>query len=176
MKKNKKKYKFYTSLPLMLGILFIIALAFALFLFITIYEPMRVQLLDNLVLLFFMILFLVILPILIFILTAPRFLKLLVIDKDGIKSSLFHYFKRKEIHWEEVKEVSYYSRIYPFLMVSMSGTIEGMEYEEIIKRKDILQLSLSKKVLEAFNAYCPIEIKGLPKELIDGANNKETKN
>lgn len=170
MKKNKNKYKFYTSLPLMLGILFGIALAFALFLFITIYEPMRVQFLDNPLYIVVSVIFLVILPIASFILTAPRFLVLLVIDKDGIKSSLFHYFKRKEILWEDVKEVRYYSRIYPFLMVSMNGTIEGMEYEEIIKRKDIFQVSLEKKVLEAFNAFCPLEIIGLPEKITNTKN------
>lgn len=146
----------------MTGIIIIIALCFALFLFMMIHEPARAQTLENPLYLVVLVFFTVFLPIVCFIFAVPRFLTLLEIDESGIKTSVFHILKRKKVLWNEVWEVRYYFRVLPFIFVAVNGSLYGLTYEEIVKRKDVIQITLTKKVLEAFKAYCPLDIINLP--------------
>lgn len=165
--KEIKKIKIFSSVPMMGGMIFMLILSYGLFLFVMLYEPARIQMLDNPWYIVIMSLFTVIAATFAFIYTARRWFTLLVIDSRGIKTSLFHFFYRKVIPWDNVKEILYYERLSPFIFITDGESLQNLTYEEIIKRKDVLQISLTSKLYKMISSYSSKPILGLTQEKID---------
>ena len=169
--KNKSekplKTKFFASVPMMAGMIFMLVLGFSLFLFCLLHKPAREQLIYSPFYCAIICFFLVFLPVLGFAITARRWFTVLSLDEKGVKTSLFHFFYRKQMAWEEIAEVRYYERIIPFVLISQNESLLGLEYGEIIKRKDVLQVSLNQKVYKVIGKYYSRPIIGLDDKSIN---------
>ena len=97
------------------------------------------------------------------------FLSVLVIDCNGIKNNLFGIFPVKKTSWEEMYEIRYYERLRPFLLFSKCS-LENLTYNQIItviKRKDAVQVELTKKVYQAVISFTEKPIVDLTEEKIE---------
>lgn len=165
--KEIKKIKIFSSVPMMGGMIFMLILGYGLFLFVAIHKPAREQILFNPIFCIIFCFFTIISATFAFIYTARRWFTLLVIDSRGIKTSLFHFFYRKVIPWDNVKEILYYERLSPFIFITDGESLQNLTYEEIIKRKDVLQISLTSKLYKMISSYSSKPILGLTQEKID---------
>jgi hypothetical protein len=165
--KEIKKIKIFSSVPMMGGMIFMLILSYGLFLFVMLYEPARIQMFENLLSLVILCIGTIGLSTIAFIYTARRWFTLLVIDSKGIRTSLFHFFYRKVIPWENVKEILYYERLSPFIFITDGESLQNLTYEEIIKRKDVLQISLTSKLYKMISSYSSKPILGLTQEKVD---------
>ena len=162
-----KKVKKFASVPLMLIIIFTLIVAYSLFLFILLFPDCRNQLIEQPFALAIGCFFTGFLPIVLVICTARRCFTLLVIDEKGITTSLFHFFYRRVFKWDEITEIMYYERLIPFLFVSKNVYLTEMDYDEIIKRKDVLQISLTPKIYKAITNFTDRPIVGLTEDKIE---------
>ena len=161
------KTKFFASVPMMAGMIFMLVMCFSLFLFCVVFQPIRVQIFEKIFRFLIICFFLVFSPVLAFAMTARRWFTVLSLDDKGVKTSLFHFFYRKQMAWEEIAEVRYYERIIPFVLISQNESLLGLEYGEIIKRKDVLQVSLNQKVYKVISKYYSRPIIGLEDKSIN---------
>lgn len=165
--KEIKKIKIFSSVPMMGGMIFMLILSYGLFLFVMLYEPARIQMFENPFSLVILCIGTIGLASIAFIYTAKRWFTLLVIDGKGIRTSLFHFFYRKVIPWDNVTEILYYERLAPFIFLTDGESLQNLTYEEIIKRKDTLQISLTPKVYKIISSYSCKTILGLTRDKID---------
>lgn len=108
----------------------------------------------------------VILPITMVLFTARRVFSTISINKHGIKRTCFKVFYKLEMPWDGIREIRYCERIGPYLMISKTESIEKWTFENMIKRKDILQIALTPKVYKAIKPYLQQPILGLTEEKI----------
>ena len=165
--KNLKKVKIFASIPMMLGMIFSLVLGYGLFIFIAAYEPARVQILYEPFTCIMVCIFTLGCATFAFCYTARRWFTLLVISEKGIETSLFHFFYRKRISWDDVTEILYYERLSPFIFITDGESIQNLIYDKITARKDVLQVSLTPKVYKIISLYYKNSIIGLTQEKID---------
>lgn len=169
MHKNEgfKKVKFFASVPMMVGMIIALLLGYGLFLFVAIHEPAREQILYQPLNCVIFCSFTVVSATFAFFFTARRWFTLLVIDEKGLTTSLFHFFYKKRISWDNVTQILYYERLAPFVFITYGEPITNLTYEEIIKRKDIFQISLTAKAYNVLKLYSNQPILDLTQEKID---------
>jgi len=85
------------------------------------------------------------------------------ISEKGVKTSLFKIFRKREISWDEMYEIRCYGMITQWLFFSKTN-LEDMHYNDIIKRKDVLQIQCSKEIIDLIRTYTDKEIVNLSKE------------
>ena len=83
------------------------------------------------------------------------------ISEKGVKKSLFKVFRKTEISWDEMYEIRCYGMIDIWIFFSKT-CLEGMLYNNIIKRQDILQIEYSKEIVELIRSFTDKEIINLP--------------
>lgn len=110
--------------------------------------------------------FCILLPILLLLFSSRRFFSVITIDETGIKRSCFKLFWKLDMLWDGIKEIIYYERLAPFIMFSKSESIQGWDYDDMIKRKDILQIQLTAKVYSVLMQYVQQPIVGLTDEVV----------
>lgn len=162
----KKRKRFFASVSMMIGMIFMLIMLYGFLCFILFFPDIREQLKDKVIMYAFPIFATGFCPTAAFIITARRWFTLLEIDEKGIKTSLFHFFYRKRISWDELKEIRYYERISPFLFFSKNVSLEGMAYDDIIKRKDVIQASLTLELYRAIRENTDKQIVNLSEEMI----------
>lgn len=164
MKEDNKPIRILASPFVLVGIIFMIILGGGIFIFIYSYPVARNQLtpLTH----FICITFSGIFPILAVIDVARRgFLSVLTIDNSGLKISVLGIFRVSKIAWDEIFEIRYYERVRPFLLFSKCS-LEGMSYNQIVKRKDVIQVELTKKVYRATKCFTDKPIVNLAEDRI----------
>ena len=108
-----------------------------------------------------------ILPIIAIIdLTYRGYYSVITIDEKGIRRALFGVFMKVEMTWEDIKYIKRIWRIVDNLFVSTKEENKAMTFEQAIKRRDIIQIAISKKVLKAIRQYIDLPIIGLPEEQV----------
>ena len=90
----------------------------------------------------------------------------ITIDEKGIRRALFGAFMKVEMTWEEIKYIKRIWRIVDNIFVSTKEENKAMTFEQAIKRRDIIQIAISKKVLKAIRQYIDLPIIGLPEEQV----------
>lgn len=111
--------------------------------------------------------FLGILPIIAIICLFYRgYCSIITIDEKGIRRALFGAFMKVEMTWEEIKYIKRIWRIVDNIFVSTKEENKAMTFEQAIKRRDIIQIAISKKVLKAIRQYIDLPIIGLPEEQV----------
>lgn len=164
MKKEHKKLKIIASPFVLVGIIFMIILCGGILIFIYSYPVARNQLtpLTHFICITFSALF----PILAVIDVAYRgFLSVITIDNFGLKISVLSIFRVAKISWDEIYEIRYYERVRPFLFFS-KYCLEDMPYNNIVKRKDVIQVELTKKVFQAIKSFTNKSIVNLTEDRI----------
>ncbi len=165
MKKEKQSVKIIPSPFILFGLIFMVVMCFGILIFIYSYPVARNQL--NLLHHIACIFFSAILPILAIICMIYRgFLSVITIDNSGLKISVLGIFRTKKIAWEEMSEICYYERLRPFVFFSKTGSIQGMYYDQIIKKKDAIQVELTPKVYRAIKRFTKQPILNLTEDRI----------
>ena len=168
MKKQKELNKtvIYASKFIMSGLIFMLVLGSGLFIFIILYDKfVNPQL--SVALWIALILMMIVVPIIAFILSANRGFLRIEIDEKGIKTSLFHFFRKRDFLWEDLKEIACYSMIYPFIIFSKSEIPDYMPYSKVIRRKDVITVQLNRKLYKAILRFTDKPISYLSEDLID---------
>jgi hypothetical protein len=104
-----------------------------------------------------------ILPTIIFIFYIHRGASVIELSKTGIKKSLFKIFYRREIKWEELTEMRIIHRVNVWLFVS-KVSMKNYSYEQLVKRKDTIQMTMSKKLYDTIRQYTSQEIIGIEED------------
>ncbi len=108
-----------------------------------------------------------ILPIIAIIdLSYRGYYSVITIDEKGIRRALFGAFMKVEMTWEEIKYIKRIWRVVDNIFVSTKEENKAMTFEQAIKRRDIIQIAISKKVLKAIRQYIDLPIIGLPEEQV----------
>lgn len=157
--KTKRKTKFMESPFLTIGytLLAILAYGFA-YLIYFVFGVKDEEL--EFIYWFILIFGFLILPTLILIFYFHRGASIIEISEIGIKKSLFKIFYKRDIKWEELEEMRLVNQINVWLFVSKVSMGE-FNYNQLVKRKDTIQMTFSKKMYEAIREYSNKEIIGL---------------
>ncbi len=98
--------------------------------------------------------------------TYRGYYSVITIDEKGIRRALFGAFMKVEMTWEEIKYIKRIWRVVDNIFVSTKEENKAMTFEQAIKRRDIIQIAISKKVLKAIRQYIDLPIIGLPEEQV----------
>lgn len=165
----KKKYRFFASIPMMIAMIIILIVGFGLLIFIF-SEPERYENFTWIIYVIFAV-FLGIFPLFAFIITAHRWFSIIEITEKGIKKSLFKIFQKTEIAWSEISEIRFCSRVGYWLLISKTK-LDGVYYDDIVKRKDVIQIEFNKKIYHILRQYWKEEIINLPKNIEQSIRSK----
>ena len=152
----KKKHYFATSLTMWIGLSLLILYSYGIFLLICFYWNN-----DNLSTTSWAecIFFTIILPTIIPFTNAQRFFTVIRLDSYGITQLLFGFIKRRQIKWEEITELRASGYMGAWIFFS-KRPLENFFYDDIVKRKDVIQAGCSKKLVSAIREYTDMPIIG----------------
>lgn len=163
--RNEKETVTILPFPFMVvGTLFAFCLGVGIGLFTLLYEPCRNQL--NILHWCIIGFACGICPILLILVSSRRGLSVIKMDENGIRRLVFGFIKSIEMKWDDIAEIRYFERFMPFLILSKTITLEGKPYDKVVKRKDVIQIQLSKKVYDTIIKYIKQPIIGLTEETL----------
>ena len=150
-----KKHIFVTSLVMMISLSAMILISYGMFLFMIFYVCAR----ESLTLWSWIIdiFFMVILPTIIPFTNDNRFLTVVILDKNGVTQKLFGFIKLRAISWEEMYEIRLGKYMGGWIFFS-KRPINNLFYDDIVKRKDVIQIGYSQKLEAAIKEYTDREI------------------
>ena len=159
MKSKKTKTNFIESPFIVFGLFLGLILGIFMGLFMLLYPAKPGNEIDTIekaisVFLFF------ILPILCFVFLIHRGLSTIEVNEIGIRRSLFRVFYKKQINWEDIKEMRMVYRVNWWLFVS-KVEMGNLNYERLVKRKDTINCTFSKDLYLAIRKYYDGPIIGL---------------
>lgn len=171
MKVKNNQTKFYASPFIMIGLIIMIILSISFWLFTLYYPFVEGRIIDNIdvivsekaILLIISIFGAGIFPFIGFILTCHKGFTLYQLTNDGIRTSLFRIFKRKELMWDEVFEIRHIIFLNHWIFIS-DVSLEGMNYQQIIKLKNVIQIESNKKLIDSIRQYSDKQIINLPNQ------------
>lgn len=162
----KKVVKVIPSMFWLIGIICAIIGGYSILIVIYSLESARNQL--DIISHIIYIVFTGVLPTLILILSVQRgVFSVVTFSENGVKRSLFAGLFKVEMSWEEMKEMRFYVRLLPYIFFSKTSTLEGLTYDSIIKKKDIIQVDFTKKVYNAIKQFTDREIVNLPENFTE---------
>lgn len=113
-----------------------------------------------------------ILPIILIIICIRRGLySLVTIDQKGIRRALFGIFCKVSISWEELCEMKCFYIMIPQMFCSKES-LRDLSRDEVIKKRGIIQVPPSAKVLAVIRQYTDKEIIGIPEEVVQNGIQK----
>ena len=151
----KKQHSFITSLAMWIGLSVLIVLSYSLFLWAIWYDDGSVRMLEWIL----AGLFMVFLPTLIPFTNAQRFFTVVTLDKNKVTQKLFGIFRIRLIKWNEISEIRIVSYIGGWVFFS-KHPLENIFYDDIVKRKDVIQIAYTEKLINAIREYTDIKIIG----------------
>lgn len=161
----KKSVKILPSLFIAIGTTLLVFWGYAIGIFFVAYPPARAQI--DTFSMCFIVIFCGLLPTAIIVMLMYRgYYSVITINEKGIKRALFGVFMKVEMRWEEVKWMKYIWRVISNVFISTKEENNEMIFEQAIKRRDIIQIALSKKVLKAILQYSDVPIIGLSDEML----------
>jgi len=99
-----------------------------------------------------------ILPIGMIIFNINKCFSMIRIDEKGIHISLFKIFNKKSFFWNEIKELRVINRVSQWLFIG-KVSMEGLNYYQLLKNKNIIQMTFSHNVYLAIRLYSNLCIK-----------------
>lgn len=159
MKSKKIKTKFMESPFITFGLFLGLILGTLMGLFMFLYPFKPGNELDTIEKIISIFLFFI-LPILCFIFLLHRGLSTIEINEFGISKSLFRVFHKKQIKWENIKEMSIVYRVSWWLFIS-EVDMANLSYTRLVKRKDTINCTMSKDLYKAIRKYYSGPILGL---------------
>ncbi len=95
---------------------------------------------------------------------------IITIDERGIRRSAVGFLFKLEMKWDEIKEISYQSWFFPYIWITKDRPIGLVKsnsrqvFKQLYKRKDLIQIHLSRKIYKTIRQYTEIPIIGLTEE------------
>lgn len=177
MKNKKKTVKVYASLFLGFGYIFLLLLGFGcwtLTLIIFLQGGNNATTPETARNVFIVVSCVLVFALITVALLLHRGFGAIVVSERGITKSLFRVFHKREIKWEELYELRLIGLFSVWLFASKSS-LEGLDYHQIIKRKDTIQITFSKKIFNGIRQYCDLPLVGASDEALSklGINEKE---
>ena len=147
---KKHKATFVTSLAMCIGLSIFILISYGLFL-LTLLHGGR----------FFMTQFFitVIMPSILPFTNAQRWFTVIKLDNNGVTQLLLGLIKIRKLMWKEVSEIRFKSYMGSWVFFSRMP-LNDMPYANIVKRKDVIQVGYSNKLLESIREYTDQKIIG----------------
>ena len=94
------------------------------------------------------------------------------IDEKGIRRALFGIFCKVSISWDELNEMKCFNRVVDQIFCSKEITLEELTFNEVIKKRRLIQIPASPKVLAVVRQYTDKEIIGIPEDVLQEAIKK----
>ena len=151
-----KKYRFITSLTMWIGISFAMLMPYSIFVFVICYNQAYPQNMSTGVWVVF-VFFTVIWPTIIPFTNANRFLTVVILDENGVTQKLFGFIRIRRIRWDEISEIRLGKYMGGWIFFS-KRPINNLFYDDIVKRKDVIQIGYSQKLEAAIKEYTDKEI------------------
>lgn len=166
----KNRINVVMSWFMLIGHIITVLMGYGILIFVYTYPPARHQITvgdgESIFVQIMLILCMGVLPTLLIILAIPRgVFSIVTISDKGVKRTLFAGLLKREMTWEEMTEMRYYPRIFPFVFFSKTTCLEGLTYEKMYRKKDVIQVALSKKVYNAISRFTDKEIIALPEKI-----------
>lgn len=157
---KKTKTKFLASPHILFGILFLVIIGYLLFVLTFIILPTPTE--ENSSQLTTILLAIIFggFPTLTLMFTLNKCFSMISFDEEGVHRSLFNRFFKKDFLWEDIKEFRIFNRVDQWLFISKLHT-ENFSYYQLIKNKDIIQISFNPNMLKAIRKYSSMKIENL---------------
>ena len=147
-----KKYRFITSLTMWIGISFAMLMSYSIFVILLCNAS------DLSVGLWIGSIFgTIILPTIIPFTNANRFLTVVILDEKGVTQKIFGLIKLRAISWDEMYEIRLGKYMGGWIFFS-KRPINNLFYDDIVKRKDVIQIGYSQKLEAAIKEFTDKEI------------------
>lgn len=152
-----KKYRFMTSLIMLIGISAGMIMGYGMFAFVLCYNQVYPN--PDLTVGFWIghSLFTFVLPTIIPFTNAKRWFTVVILDEKGITQKFIGLIKIREITWEELSEIRLCTYMGGWIFFS-KRPINNLFYDDIVKRKDVIQIGYSQKLEAAIKEYTDKEI------------------
>lgn len=160
---TKPKKKFIASAFLGFGITFLALMGYGLLVVTYVILPQSANDETSFFVDFSIIFMLGVMPSLIWIFLIHRGFTVVEIDEIGVEQSLFRVFHKKAIRWDELKELRFFPRVDAWLFISKID-LSGMTYDQIVRNKNVIQMTYSEQVVNAIREYSDMELLGLAKQ------------
>lgn len=164
MKVKNNRTKFYASPFIMIGLIIMLLLMFGIWILVFIVfmqggneATTKEEISRGLII----VSIYVAISLLGFALTCHKGFTVYELTDKGIKTSLFKVFKKKELLWDEIFEIRYIIFLNHWIFIS-DVSLEGMNYQQIIKLKGVIQIESNKKVIDCIKQYSDRQIINLP--------------
>lgn len=95
---------------------------------------------------------------------ARRIFTIIVIDENGISRSLFGKFYKLTMSWDEIHEICYQERVFPFLIFSKTQSVHGLSDSKRNKIKDMIMLQLTVKNSRIVRQYIKQPVVGMSEQ------------
>ncbi len=153
---NKQKDKFYASLFLGYGYTLIVlfGLSFLAIIYFVIPTPFEDEDLVTQFIFLFMSGFL---PIVLWICLIHRGFTLIEMNEQGVKTSLFCFFKRRFMTWDEIQDVKVSYHYVAWLFISTID-LKGLPFRKLVSSKNIIVIQFDENVLSIYNKYAKHKI------------------
>lgn len=166
----KNRINVVMSWFMLIGHIITIFMGYGILIFIYTYPPARHQITvgdgESIFVQIMLIICMGVFPTLLIILAIPRgIFSVVTISDKGVRRTLFVGLLKREITWEEMTEMRYYSSILPFVFFSKTTCLDGLAYEKMYRKNDVIQVALSKKVYNAIRRFTDKEIIDLPEKM-----------
>lgn len=159
MKQKRSKSKFIQSPFLVFGLFLYLVLGFGFGIFVILYPAKpgnELSFFGEIITLFMFF----ILPIICFVFLLHRGLSVVEFNEIGVKKSLFNKFSKRQIKWEDIKEMRIVYRVSWWLFIS-EVDMANLSYTRLVKRKDTINCTMSKCLYKAIRQYYDGPILGL---------------
>ena len=83
---------------------------------------------------------------------AQRWFTVIKLDNNGVTQLLLGLIKIRKLMWKEVSEIRFKSYMGSWVFFSRMP-LNDMPYANIVKRKDVIQVGYSNKLLESIREY-----------------------
>ena len=157
---DKTKTKFLVSPFILFGILFIVIISYFAFILTFIILPTPSEENRSQLTTILLVIILGGFPTFTLAFGLNKCFSMISFDEEGVHKSLFNRFFKQDFLWEDIKEIRLFNRVDQWLFISKLST-EGMSYYQLIKNRDIIQISFNPNILKAIRKYSSVKIENL---------------
>ena len=152
--KDNPKKVFFASIPIMFGLILFMLCNYSIFLICILAGGFSLRTIPLSVWLFCFVI-----PSVTPFSNANRFFAVVKINEKGVTRSIFGFFGKRTILWEEMVEIRLKSYSGTWLFFSKQP-LEHLYYNDVIKRKDVIQATMTAEIVNAIRFYTNQEIIG----------------
>lgn len=153
------KTKFLATPFYLFGMMFLISISVFVLLLEFVINPIRRNGGASETTIILIILFVGVVPFLLFILSFNKCFSVITIDKTGIHRALFKRFLKKDFLWNEIVQMGVVCYVEKWLFIGKT-VLDGMSYHQLLKNKEVMQVTFSPARYKAIRLYSDMKIQG----------------